>query len=287
VKLLVTGAEGLLGSAIVADARARGHEVVGLGHGALDVTDERAVHRAIEGARPEAVIHCAAYTAVDKAESEPDSARAVNRDGTRYVAEASKASGATLVYISTDYVFDGRKRTPYLPLDEPGPLSVYARTKLEGEQAVRSVGGTWLIVRTGWLYGRGNGFVPAILRRGRDRGALRVVDDQRGRPTWAPHAAAAVLDLLERGTRGITHVAGGGECTWFELAHEVLRVEDLEAPLTAISSAEYGAPAPRPAYSVLDLDATEQLIGRRMPHWRDGLSAFLEEERASAGEGTS
>ncbi len=285
MRVLVTGARGLLGAAVAAEARARGHEVVALGHAELDVTDAAAVREAIAATRPDVVVHCAAYTAVDRAESEPERARAVNRDGTRYVAEAAAEVGAVIVYVSTDYVFDGTKRTPYLPTDEANPLSVYGRTKLEGEEAVAEVGGEALTVRTSWLYGPGNGFVPAILRRAREGGALRVVDDQRGRPTWAPHAAVTILDLFESGARGAWHVAGGGDCTWLELAREALALDALPVEAHAISTAAYGAPAPRPAYSVLALDATEERLGRRMPHWREGLRGHLEIEAAPTRKG--
>ncbi|HUG36078.1 MAG TPA: dTDP-4-dehydrorhamnose reductase [Candidatus Limnocylindrales bacterium] len=284
MRILVTGAEGLLGTALVAEARSRGHELMGLGRGALDVTDAPAVRDALEAAGPDAVVHCAAYTAVDRAEAEPELARAVNRDGTRYVAEAAAGVGAGLVYVSTDYVFDGQKRSPYLPDDAPRPLSVYGRTKLEGEEAVRQAGGEALVVRTSWLYGPSSGFVPAILRRARAGQALHVVDDQRGRPTWAPHAAAALLDLLESGALGTWHVAGQGECTWFELAREALELEGLGVGLDPISTAEYGAAAPRPSYSVLDLEATEARIGRSLPHWRQGLRACLKADIAAARE---
>jgi dTDP-4-dehydrorhamnose reductase len=285
MKVLVTGAHGLLGASVSVAARTRGHEVVALGHGELDVTDAAAVREAIAAGGPDAVVHCAAYTAVDRAESEPELARVVNVAGTRHVAEAAAEAGAVLVYVSTDYVFDGRKRTPCLPTDEPGPLSVYGRTKLEGEQAVAEVGGEALTVRSSWMYGREKGFVPSILRRARAGEALRVVDDQRGRPTWVSHAAEALLDLLEDEARGIWHVADRGECTWHELAREVLALEGLAVRVEAVSSEEYGAPAARPAYSVLDLEATEARLGRRLPEWREGLRGFLGTEIAHARGG--
>jgi dTDP-4-dehydrorhamnose reductase len=287
MRILVTGARGLLGEAVATRAGTRGHDVVALGHAELDVTDGAAVRDRVTAARPEAVVHCAAYTAVDRAESEPELARAVNRDGTRHVAEAAAEAGAVLVHVSTDYVFDGRKRSPYLPTDEPGPLSVYGRTKLEGEVVVAEVGGEALTVRSSWLYGPESGFVPAILRRARGGGSLRVVDDQRGRPTWARHAAVALLDLLESDARGIWHVACGGDCTWLELAREAIGLEglDVEVEVEGVCSEEYGAPARRPAYSVLDLDATEERLGRRMLHWREGLRGYLESEAAPTSKG--
>ncbi|MBM4184062.1 MAG: dTDP-4-dehydrorhamnose reductase [Gemmatimonadetes bacterium] len=286
MRILVTGAGGLLGRAVVADARGRGHEVEAVSHPELDVVDEQAVERALARSRPDAVFHCAAYTAVDRAESEPDEARAVNVEGTRHVARAASGVGAQLLSVSTDYVFDGRKRTPYLPDDDVGPLSVYGRTKLDGERAALAAAPSALVVRTSWLYGDESGFVPAILRRASRGERLRVVDDQGGRPTWAPHAAAAMLDLLERRARGIWHVAGGGECTRLELAREALQLARLGTPIEAISTVDFGSPARRPAYSVLDLTATETLLGRPMTHWRDALATYLRSRSGHAAEGS-
>jgi dTDP-4-dehydrorhamnose reductase len=276
MRILVTGAGGLLGSAVVADARARRHDVVGIGHDRLDVRDRAEVHEAVSAARPDAVVHCAAYTAVDRAESESGLARAVNRDGTRHVAEATRDVGATLLYVSTDYVFDGKKRAPYLPSDAPAPLSVYGRTKLEGEEAVASVGGRAMVARTSWLYGRRGGFVPAILRRARRGETLRVVDDQRGRPTWAPHAATVMLDLLDSEATGVWHVANEDDCTWLDLAREAIAAEGLDVEVLPVSTQQYGAAAPRPVYSVLDLHETEEHLGRQLPTWREGLRCCCE-----------
>lgn len=285
MRILITGAAGLLGGAVSGEARSRGHEVVPLSRAELDVTDEALVHDLISSHRPDAVVHCAAYTAVDRAESEPDAARAVNRDGARSVAIAAAECGAALLYVSTDYVFDGLKRSPYVPTDETGPLSVYGHTKLEGERAVTNALPGSLVVRTSWLYGGQSGFVPAILRRATRGEKLRIVDDQRGRPTWAPDAAAAMVGLLERGARDVWHVAGGGECTWLELARETMDQQGFQVEIEAISSADFGSPARRPAYSVLDLTATEHLLGRRMGHWKDALARHLRGGRALETEG--
>jgi dTDP-4-dehydrorhamnose reductase len=284
MRILVTGGAGLLGREVVAAARARGHDVVGLDRIALDVTDDAHVRRTVSGHPPDAVVHCAAYTAVDRAETEPDLARGVNCDGARNVARAAAECGARILYVSTDYVFDGQKRSPYLPGDPTGPLSIYGSTKLEGEHAVSEAASGALVVRTSWLYGQTSGLVPAILRRAEKGERLRVVDDQRGRPTWAPQAASAMLDLLERGARGVWHVAGGGECTWLELAREAVRLRGLSAPIEAISTSEFGAPARRPAYSVLDLSATEALLGRVMTDWRSALAECLRGPSTSAEE---
>jgi dTDP-4-dehydrorhamnose reductase len=237
------------------------------------------VRETLAGERPDAVVHCAAYNAVDQAEAEPEVACVVNRDGARNVAAASAEIGCVPVYISTDYVFDGEKGSPYLPGDPAAPLSVYGRTKLWGEQVTTEAAPEHLIVRTSWLYGDDKGFVPAVLRRAEAGQGLRVVDDQRGRPTWAPEAAAALLDLLDRGARGVWHVSGGGTCSWLELAREALHRAGLRHEVTAISTAEYGAAAARPPVSLLDLTATEQLLGRQMTDWRESLSRFLENRR--------
>ncbi|MEQ1856122.1 MAG: dTDP-4-dehydrorhamnose reductase [Longimicrobiales bacterium] len=276
MRILVTGAAGLLGREIVEQAGLRGHDVEGVTHADLDVRQGDQVARTVQRCRPDAIVHCAAYTAVDRAESEPEVARAVNRDGTLHVARSAAMAGAQLLFVSSDYVFDGRKGSPYLPLDEVGPLSVYARTKLEGELAALENAPSSMVVRTSWLYGRENGFVPAILRRAARGERLRVVGDQRGRPTFAPHAASAMLDLLERRVQGVWHVAGGGECTWLELAREAVRLAGLDVEIAATSSVEFGSPARRPAYSVLDLGATESALGRTMTHWREALSIYMQ-----------
>lgn len=285
LRIAVTGASGLLGSRIVGEALLRGHEVTALDRAALDVTDADGTLRALEADGPSAVIHCAAYTAVDRAEAEPERARSVNVEGARNVARASAAVGAVMVYPSTDYVFDGCKRTPYLPDDRPHPLSVYGRTKLEGEHAVTDAGCDALVVRTSWLYGPGKGFVPGILRLAAGGGPLRVVDDQTGRPTWVGNAAPLVLELVERGERGAWHVTDGGECTRLELAREALRLRGDRTEVEAISTREFGAPAARPPYSVLDLTHTERALGRGMMDWGEALRRFMDEDLANASEG--
>jgi dTDP-4-dehydrorhamnose reductase len=225
---------------------------------------------------PDVVVNCAAYTGVDQAEEEPDQAFLVNQDGAGIVASGAAAARARLVHVSTDFVFDGRRRRPYRPEDEPGALSVYGRSKLAGERAVQGVDG--FVVRTSWLYAAtGRNFVTTVLRRGSDGQPLKVVDDQTGSPTWAHDAATAILDLVEHGVRGVWHVAGAGEATWHQLAAEALRIRGLDVPITPVTSDAWGAAATRPRYSVLDVSATEALLGRRFPHWREALSRCLRE----------
>jgi dTDP-4-dehydrorhamnose reductase len=276
VRILVTGAGGLLGTAVVKEALSRGHETVGLTRSDLDVTDAAAVAAAMERHSPNAVMYCAAYAVVDRAESEPDVAMAVNCDGARNVAMAARDT--PVVYVSTDYVFDGASRRPYRPDEEPRPLSAYARSKAAGEEAVRAVGGAWIIARTSRLYGGASGFVPTMLRRACRGEVLRIVDDQTGRPTWVPEAAGVLLDLVEHEVRGVWHVAGGGECTWFELAREAARLAGCAARIEPVSTADFAAPARRPAYSVLDIEATERLLGRRMVDWRRSLEQYVSRE---------
>ncbi|MBI4539302.1 MAG: dTDP-4-dehydrorhamnose reductase [Gemmatimonadetes bacterium] len=276
MRVLVTGAAGMLGSAVMDEARARGVDVTGPPLEELDVTDAAAAERVIVGARADWVIHCAGYTDVDGAESEPDQAMAVNAAGTANVACASAAAGTCILYVSTDYVFDGGGSRPYRPGDQPNPINAYGRSKLAGEVAVRESGAGWLIVRTSWLYGRGGrNFVDTILRLARERPRIEVVADQRGRPTWTASLAGTLLDLVAAGAAGVLHAADSGDASWYELALATLERAGMNTPVAAISSAELARPARRPGYSVLDTADTDALLGRAAPHWRTSLARYL------------
>jgi len=217
---------------------------------------------------PDLVLHAAAWTDVDGAEDDPQEAAAVNVGGTRHAAEL----GAPLVAFSTDYVFDGSKRAPYVESDRANPLSAYGRTKLYAEGAA---GENSLVVRSSWLFGpTGHNFVRTMLRLGRERDEVAVVDDQFGCPTYVGHLAAAVRGLADRGERGVWHLAAAGECNWFELAQAVFEAAGIECRVRPISTAELGRPAPRPAYSVL---RSERENAPQLPHWREGLRACLAE----------
>ena len=268
MKLLVTGAGGMLGS------RFAGPGVVGLSHSDLDVTDADAVRRSIEDARPDVVINCAAWTDVDGAEADEAGATRLNGYAAGFVAAAAAAVGATVVQPSSDYVFDGSKRTPYVESDAVAPQSAYGRSKLAGEQAVAAANERHFIVRTSWLYGpSGRNFVDTMLGLGRDRDELRVVDDQVGRPTYTGHLAEALAALAGSDAYGIHHVAGGGEpCSWFEFAGAIFEEAGVEVRLTPCTTEEFPRPAPRPAYSVLDSERSDSV---RIPEWRSGLSAYL------------
>jgi dTDP-4-dehydrorhamnose reductase len=215
-------------------------------------------------ASPELVLHTAAWTGVDDAESDPEGAERVNVLGTRNVV----GLGAPVVYYSTDYVFDGRKREPYVESDQPSPLGVYGRTKLEGEREVRE---GW-IVRSSWLFGwTGHNFVRTMLRLGAERDEVAVVDDQRGSPTYVGHLAEATRAVI-RLPQGVWHVAAEGDCTWADFAEAIFEEAGLDCRVRRITTAEFGAPAPRPAYSVLRSERPE---APRLPHWREGLRACL------------
>jgi dTDP-4-dehydrorhamnose reductase len=276
MKVLVTGARGLLGSELVSAYRGRGAGVVACDHRALDVSDASGVSDRIGSEAPDLVLHCAAYTAVDRAESEPEQAFRTNVDGAQNVARACASTGARLVYFSTDFIFDGLSEIPYRTDDDPRPLSVYGRSKLGGEEAVADSGATWLTVRTSWLFGAaGANFVSTILERARNGAPLRIVDDQRGSPTWARHLAETTAELADIGVTGLVHVTNGGTATWYELARAALEMAEVEADLGPVSSDEWRAAAARPRNSVLDVTETEALLGRSMVPWPEALRAFL------------
>lgn len=288
MRLLIAGWQGQLARALVEIAPgAPDIEALAVGRPALDLCEPASITRAMTDFRPDVIINTAAYTAVDKAESEPDAAFALNRDGPRLLAEAAHKRGAILIHVSTDYVFDGAKPAPYVEDDPTGPLGVYGRSKLEGEMAVRKAHPQHVILRTSWVHSAvGTNFVRTMLRVAGERKLVRVVDDQTGCPTYAPHLAAALLDVARRVTGqgagpgkaawGTYHAAGGGAVTWCGLAREVFRVSgSLGGPVAeveAISTAEYPTPARRPVNSRLDCSRLERTFGIRLPDWRSGVA---------------
>ena len=279
MRILVTGAGGLLGNAVVRTAGERDHDIRAYARSALDVTDPGEVERRLRAEKPEVVIHCAAYTAVDRAEEELDQAMSVNRDGTRNVAMAAAQVGAMVVYPSTDYVFNGRADTPYGPDDETSPVNAYGISKLAGEQVLAMSGCSWMVVRTSWLYGPGGrDFVDVVLEQGERRGGrMTVVDDQVGCPTWTSSLAPGIVELAEAGAKGTYHLCDAGQVSWLELARRVVEEAGLDLELTATSTLAWGAPAQRPPYSVLDCSKVEAILGRDMTPWCESLRTYLSE----------
>ena len=270
VRALVTGAAGQLGSDLVLALREAGHEAVGLTRSDLDVTDEAAVRAAVHG---DVVFNAAGWTNVDGAETDEAAAHAANAIAPGLLAAACKEAGAALVHVSTDYVFAGDTTTPYEVDAVTAPRSVYGRTKLAGEQAVRAALPEHYVVRTAWVYGAvGGNFVKTIARLERERETLSVVDDQRGSPTWSADLARGLVALSRTGRFGTYHAVGGGETTWYGLARAVF--EELGADPDRVrpcTTAEFPRPAPRPAYSVLSDRAWREAGLAPLPHWRDAL----------------
>ncbi|MFB3820397.1 MAG: dTDP-4-dehydrorhamnose reductase, partial [Candidatus Methylomirabilales bacterium] len=280
MRILVTGAKGQLGVELLRSLAPLG-EVVGRDLPELDIVRPAAAG-AVAALAPDCVVHAAAATDVDGCERDPALAMAVNGDGTRHVAEGCRRAGARLVYLSTDFVFDGAKRTPYLEDDPPAPLSAYGRSKLEGERAAQRVP-DWCIVRTAWLYGpHGRNFVKAILRKAAAGERLRVVHDQVGSPTYAPDLAAAIARLVAGKLAGTYHVTNAGACSWYEFAREILRQAGLAVPVQPIDTRTLDRPAPRPAYSVLAHAALERAGLPPMRPWREALADMLAALRGGA-----
>jgi dTDP-4-dehydrorhamnose reductase len=280
MRLLVTGAQGMLGHDVLRVGEHAGHELIAIDLPELDITDERAVDELFDRERPEGCINCAAWTDVDGAESKQDLARAVNATGAGNLARAAAEIGVPLLHISTDYVFDGTapldaagQERPYVERDPTAPRSVYGSTKLEGELQVLDASAKHAVVRTAWLYGvDGKNFVDTMLRLAGERDAVQVVDDQVGSPTWSGHLAPAVLGLLEREVSGLVHLTGAGQVSWNGFAKEIFRQADVDCRVEPASSEQMARPAPRPAYSVLESERADVLP---MPPWEDGLAGYL------------
>lgn len=279
---LVTGAGGQLGRAVLALAGANRICALGASHGELDVADAGAVKAALERFRPDVVLNCAAFTAVDRCESEPETARRANAVGPAVLAAAC-AGGPLLVHVSTDYVFGGRSHVPIPENARTAPVGVYGRSKLEGERAVARARGEFLIVRTQWVFGPGPNFVRTILRAAAQGGPLRVVEDQLGRPTWTTALARAIFRAVEVGARGRLHLACEGVASWFDFARAAVdegarRGSNPRVEVLAIPTREMPRPAARPAYGVLGLERARAL-GLSLPHWREALEGYLDAER--------
>jgi dTDP-4-dehydrorhamnose reductase len=280
MKILVTGAGGMLGQTLVPCLEKRGHDVTAFVKANLDVTDFKQVQSTLASVpKLDLVIHCAAYTKVDQAESEPELANLVNGQGTENVAMACKQLGLPMLYVSTDYVFDGERNPsehrPYEPTDKTNPLSVYGKSKLAGETAVQRHLNQFYIVRTSWLYGPyGKNFVDTIRSLAEQNKPLRVVSDQVGSPTYTLSLSNIIADLIETKRWGIYHGTDDGAASWFDFAQNI--VKDLGVPVTPITTQEMPRPATRPKYSVLDKSTLISAIGRPLPSWQEALQSYLQ-----------
>src|ERR1700739_2955552 len=272
---MIIGGTGLLGKALVREGS--GDEVLALGSRDVDIRDWKHVQEVVGEKRPQWIVLAAAYTDVDGCESDPRRALEVNRDGAANVAEAAKNFGAQLLFLSSDYVFDGKKGSPYVVEDPRNPQSVYGRSKAEAKVRLLEILPEVCIARTSWLFGTGGKCFPdTILKLAASRTALDVVNDQRGSPTYCVHLARAIMALCRKGASGIVHATNSGDCTWFEFAREILKSAGLATEVRPVSSQQMARPAPRPAYSVLAATSLRQ-YGIEIPTWEDALRRYLEE----------
>jgi dTDP-4-dehydrorhamnose reductase len=289
VKILLTGRNGQVGFELERALAPLG-EVFSFDHRQLDLTDPAAIVSRVRNVKPDVIVNAAAYTAVDQAERDVEQAMLVNAAGPGFLAAEAKSLGALLVHYSTDYVFDGTKRSPYVETDPTNPLSVYGKSKLAGEKAIQAAGCRYFILRTSWVYGpRGKNFFLTMLRLAREREELRVVNDQRGAPTSSIALADATADILRRhgaDASGLFHLTAGGETTWFGFTEAIIDLARSTLPrvprLVPIATADYKAPARRPANSVLNCAKAGTALGIAMPAWPEQLAEVWEQHRSSA-----
>lgn len=280
MRVLVTGVKGQLGYDVVKELTTRGHTAIGVDVEEMDITDPLLVENVINQSMVDAVIHCAAYTAVDAAEDNVGVCRKVNVDGTENIAKACKKNDIKMIYISTDYVFDGQGSRPWEPDDKvTEPLNVYGMTKYEGEQAVQRYLEKFYIVRIAWVFGvNGKNFVKTMLRLGEEKGAVSVVDDQYGSPTYTVDLAVLLCDMVETNRYGIYHATNEGFCNWYEFACEIFRKANMEVEVTPVSSESFPAKAKRPANSRMSKEKLDLNGFRRLPSWQDAVGRYIGSE---------
>jgi dTDP-4-dehydrorhamnose reductase len=287
VRILLTGRSGQVGWELEPRLSALG-QLFPFDHAALDLAVPDRIVARVREVKPDLIVNAAAYTAVDRAESEPEAAMRVNGRAPGILAEEARRLGAALIHYSTDYVFDGAKSTPYIETDSPNPVNTYGRTKLQGELAIQASGCRHLILRTSWVYGRrGANFLLTILRLARDRPELCVVDDQVGAPTWCRDIAAATAQLATEAAagraEGLYHLTAAGATSWCGFAREILRTSRIETPVRAVATADYPTAARRPANSRLSCAAIWARWNLQLPEWRDSLAACLRDPNPAAG----
>ncbi|MFM9276984.1 dTDP-4-dehydrorhamnose reductase [Paenibacillus jiagnxiensis] len=276
-KIIVTGANGQLGVDMVEHLKSRGHLVYGYGRQELDITNHKQVNNIIHDIRPEVIVHCGAYTKVDLAEAEPEQAYLVNGYGTRNVAVAAEVINAKLVYLSTDYVFNGEAEAPYDEFEKIEPINVYGRSKRMGESFVERLHSKHFIVRTSWVYGEhGSNFVKTMIKLGLVKKSVSVVNDQIGCPTYTKDLAESIGRLFITNKYGTYHISNSGHCSWYEFAKAVFRLTGIEADVIPVTSEQFVRPAKRPKYSVFNHMALKLNGFPMLRHWEDGLNDFLQ-----------
>ena len=279
MNIWITGCNGQLGNEIqLLQAQYAQHTWFNTDVNELDITDKAAIERFVEANEIDGIVNCAAYTAVDKAESDPQLARKLNADAPAFLAEAVAKRGGWMVQVSTDYVFNGTKHTPYVETDEPCPNSIYGQTKLEGEQAVSKLCPNAMIIRTAWLYSEfGNNFVKTMIRLGREREQLGVIFDQVGTPTYAHDLATAIMTAIDKGIKpGVYHFSNEGVTSWYDFTKSIHRLAGINTcQVSPLHTAEYPTPACRPAYSVLDKTKIKDAYGIEIPHWEESLAKCI------------
>lgn len=278
MKVLVTGISGQLGFDVVKELKNRNHEIIGVNREMMDITCEDEVYSVIKEVSPDVVIHCAAYTAVDKAEDEVDKCREVNAKGTEYIAKVCRDLDIKMMYFSTDYVFDGQGKNLWRPNDKTLPLNLYGQTKYEGEKAVIDNLEKFFIIRISWVFGvNGNNFVKTMLRLAKNHKTISVVNDQIGSPTYTYDLAKLVADMIETEKYGIYHATNEGICSWYDFAVEIFKIAEMDVQVVPISSEEFPTAAKRPKNSRMDKSKLDECGFERLPHWKDALERYLKE----------
>lgn len=279
MKVLVTGVKGQLGFDVVRELQKRGHEAVGVDIDEMDITDAAAVERIMTKTQPEAVIHCSAYTAVDRAEEDTEICRRVNVDGTENIAKICKKLDCKMLYLSTDYIFSGDGERPWEPDDEASPLNAYGQSKYDGELALRKYVEKYFIVRISWVFGiNGNNFIKTMLRLGRENGAVKVVDDQIGSPTYTYDLARLLVDMIESDRYGAYHATNEGICSWYEFAGEIFRAAGMnDVSVTPVKSGEFPVKAKRPKNSRMSKEKLVENGFSLLPAWQDAVARYIKE----------
>lgn len=276
MKVLVTGVNGQLGYDVVKELEKRGHEAIGVDRKEMDLISTEQIKECIENIKPEAIIHCAAYTAVDKAEDEEDLCRRVNAIATKDIAECAKKLDIPMIYISTDYVFDGTKDGEYTEDDIPNPINVYGKTKYEGELYVQELLEKYYIVRISWVFGEnGNNFIDTMLRLAKERESLRVVNDQFGSPTYTKDLAPLLVDMIKTDKYGIYHATNEGYCTWYEFAKEIFKISNIEIEVIPVNTSEYPTKSKRPINSKMSKIKLKDNKFVRLRSWKNAIKEYI------------